>query len=83
METLLSLLAPALLSVLAVRLFMLPIKWGYKFLIHAASGFLCLWTINLVAGYTGISIPVNAVTVGTAGFLGIPGILLMMAVEFI
>ncbi len=81
METFLTLLIPALLGVLALRLLMLPIQWFLKIAVHAGCGFLSLWILNAVSGYSGLFIPMNAVTVSVAGFLGIPGIILLVILE--
>lgn len=77
METLLPLLLPALLTVAVLRAMLLPLKWFWKLALHSGCGFLCLWLLNTVSGFTGIFFPINAVTVLTAGFLGLPGIGLM------
>lgn len=74
MEKLIALLIPALLAVLLIRLLLLPVKWIVKFAIHSGCGFLCLWLLNTLSPFTGIAFPMNAVTVLTAGFLGLPGI---------
>lgn len=74
METWIALLIPVLLAVVLVRLLLLPLKLGFKILMHCACGFICLWLVNTVSGFTGIYLPVNAVTVATAGILGLPGI---------
>ena len=72
MEQFVTLLIPALLALVAVRLLLLPMKFIFKLLIHSACGFLCLWLLNSIAGFTGILFPINAVL--TAGILGLPGI---------
>ena len=74
MEQFVTLLIPALLSLVAVRLLLMPMKFLFKLLIHSACGFLCLWLLNTIGGFTGLYFPVNAVTVIIAGFLGLPGI---------
>ena len=74
MEELVSLLVPGLLTVMAVRLLLLPLQLGWKTAVHAGCGFLCLWLLNLASDITGIVLPVNAVTVLAAGTLGLPGI---------
>ncbi len=77
MEKFVTLLIPALLAVLMVRVLFLPIRLIFKIGIHSACGFICLWLLNTAAGFTGIYFPINAVTVLTAGFLGLPGIGIM------
>lgn len=74
METWITLLIPALLAVVLVRLLLLPLTFALKLAIHSGCGFLCLWLLNTVSGFSGIVFPMNAVTVLTAGILGLPGI---------
>lgn len=74
MEKIAVLLVPALLTVLLVYLLLLPVKWIIKAGLYSGCGFLCLWLLNTAAPITGIAFPMNAVTVLTAGFGGLPGI---------
>lgn len=74
MDEIITLLIPAMLAVILVRLLLLPMKLVFKIGIHSACGFLCLWLLNAISTFTGIYFPINAVTVLTAGFLGLPGI---------
>ena len=70
MEAVLSILVPLVLAVSAVRAMVTPVKIAA----HALAGFACLWLLNTTAFFTGIYLPMNAVTVLIAGFLGLPGI---------
>ena len=81
MENFVTLLIPVLLAVILVRLLFFPMKLAVKLALHSGCGFLCLWILNTVSGFTGIFLPVNAVTVLIAGFLGIPGIGLIAFLE--
>ena len=74
MEEFVTLLIPALLAVILVRLLLLPLRFLFKLGIHSGCGFLCLWLLNTVSGFTGIAFPINAATVLIAGTLGLPGI---------
>jgi len=74
MERFVTLLVPALLAIILIRLLLLPVKFVFKIGIHAGCGFACLWLLNTIAPFTGIAFPINAVTVLTAGTLGLPGI---------
>jgi inhibitor of the pro-sigma K processing machinery len=78
-----ALLVPALLLVLTLRLIAMPIKWFWKLSVNSACGFVCLWLLNSVSGFTGLYFPVNAVTAVIAGFLGLPGIILLALVQFV
>ena len=83
MENFVMLLIPAMLLILLLRLLLIPMKLVFKLLLHSGCGFLCLWLLNTVSGFTGFYLPVNAVTVFIAGFLGIPGIALITVLEIV
>ena len=83
MEEIITLLIPALLTLLLVRALLLPVRLAVKIAVHSGCGFLCLWLLNTVSVFTGIAFPINAVTVLTAGFLGLPGIGLMAVLAVI
>ena len=74
MEKFVTLAIPALLGILVVRTLLLPMKIIFKVAVYSAGGFLCLWLLNTVSGFTGLYLPINAVTVLIAGFGGVPGI---------
>lgn len=83
MENFVSILVPLLLLGLMIRLIMLPIKWFWKLLLNSVCGFLCLWLMNSIAGFTGIYFPINYVTVIVAGFLGLPGIAVLALAQLL
>ena len=83
MENFVTLLIPALLALILIRLLLLPLKFILKLVIHSGCGFACLWLLNLAAVYTGITIEINLITVLISGFLGIPGILLLLVFQFL
>ena len=83
MENFVTLLIPALLAVFLMRMLLLPMKLAFKLVIHSGCGFLCLWLLNSVSGFTGICLPVNAITVAIAGFLGLPGIGIVALLEMV
>lgn len=74
MEEIVTLLVPVLLLALLSRAIILPIKWTWKLFLNSACGFLCLWLLNSISGFTGVYFPINTVTIVVAGFLGLPGI---------
>lgn len=81
MENIVALLVPALLSLLLIRSLLMPIRLLWKTAIYAGSGFACLWLLNTVSGFTGLTLPINAATVLLAGVLGVPGIGLIALLE--
>ena len=82
MEIFVSILIPLLLLMLLLKLLVLPIRWFWKVFVNSICGFLCLWLLNSVSGFTGMLFPVNSVTVLIAGFLGLPGIALLALLQF-
>ena len=83
MENIVTLLIPILLGIALLRMLLLPLKLILKLLLHSASGFLCLWLLNTVSGFTGVYLPVNTITVAIASFLGIPGIGIIALLEIL
>ena len=81
MENFVTILIPVLLGIILIRALLLPMKLIVKLALHSGCGFLCLWLLNTVSTFTGVYLPVNAVTVLIAGFLGIPGIGLIALLE--
>ena len=77
MEKFVTLLIPALIGILLFRGLWMRIRWIFKFGLHSGCGFLCLWLLNSVSGFTGILFPINAVTALIAGFCGLPGMAVM------
>lgn len=71
------------LLALALRLLVQPLRWFWRLGLHAACGFLCLWLLNAAAPFTQVYFPLNLVTVLVAGVLGLPGIVLLAAVQMV
>ena len=71
----------AVFAIFLIRIILLPMRLIAKLLIHSACGFFCLWVLNTASGFTGIFLPINAITVAIAGFLGLPGIGLIALLE--
>lgn len=53
------------------------------FLLSAALGLAALALVNLCGTYTGVVLPVNRLSLGAAGFLGIPGVTLLILLNTI
>ena len=81
MEILSRIWLPLILLPILLRLMLRPIGWAWKALLHACCGFLGLWLVNLAFPVTGVLVPINPVTVGVAGVLGIPGIAVLGLIE--
>lgn len=71
-----------LLLMILGHVVMKPVRWVFKIAFHSALGFIMLWGINLAGGYFGFSLPINLFTALIAGFLGVPGIILLIIFRY-
>ena len=83
MENFVTLVIPAFLAVVLIRMLLLPMKFLCRLALHSGCGFLCLWLLNSISDFTGIFFPINYVTAIIAGFLGLPGILLLAVLQWV
>ena len=83
MEIFVSILIPLLLVCILLRLMLAPLHWMWKIFLNSCCGFLCLWLLNTISGFTGLHFPINIVTAAVAGFLGLPGIAILAILQWI
>lgn len=77
-------LAAIVLAVIVVlRVLARPIRFIFKMLINTALGFVLLWLINSVGGGIGISLDLSLLNALVVGVLGIPGVLLLLAIRYL
>lgn len=60
-----------------------PIKLLWKLLLNSGIGLLLLMLTNYVGNYFDFSVPINLITVLITGFLGVPGILLIICFKLL
>ncbi|MEW6662844.1 MAG: pro-sigmaK processing inhibitor BofA family protein [Bacillota bacterium] len=70
-----------LLLVLAGKILLKPFKLLFRLLYNSLVGIILLWLANLIGGAIGLFLPLNLVTILIAGFLGIPGVLLLLIMK--
>jgi len=70
-----------LLVYLAVRLLWIPARHLISVVYHGVLGVISLWVFNLLGVSLGFHMPLNPVTALIAGYLGIPGVVLLVAVQ--
>ena len=83
MENIVTFAIPLLIGFLLLKLLLKPMKWAAKLALHALAGFICLWLLNSVSGFTGLELPINTVTVLLSGTFGVPGIILVALMELL
>jgi inhibitor of the pro-sigma K processing machinery len=67
-----------LLLYLLARLLLVPVKIMVRLLYNGLIGGVLLWLVNLAGSFFGLIIPINPITALAAGFLGIPGVILLL-----
>jgi len=65
------------------QVFMKPVKLLWKLLINSLIGLVLLVLVNFLGGYFSFSLPINIISVLVAGFLGIPGILVLICFQLL
>lgn len=60
------------------RMFLMPLKLIFKLIYNALIGGVMLWVVNYIGSYFGFFIAINPLTALIAGFLGLPGVLLLI-----
>ena len=64
-------------------LLVMPVKFLLRLLYNGIIGGIMLWILNLVGGFFNVQVAINPVTALIAGFLGIPGVLLILILQYI
>lgn len=60
-----------------------PVKLLWKLLLNSLIGLILLLAVNYVGAYYAFSLPINIITVIIAGFLGIPGVFLLICFQLL
>lgn len=71
------------LLLVTARILVKPLRFLVKILFNSLVGLLLLVAFNFIGGLMDFTIPVNIVTVLLAGFLGLPGLILLIIVQVI
>ena len=60
-----------------------PFKMMWRFFLNVVFGGLALWIFNLMGGLFGFTLNINIITAFIVGFLGMPGVVLLVVLKFI
>lgn len=69
--------------ILLIRVFLKPIKKIFKFLLHAAFGFILLFLVNYFGAAIGVGLELSLLNCLITGFLGIPGIVILLLIHYV
>lgn len=86
METINIVIAAAVLLVVLFfigQVLVKPVKLLWKLLLNSLIGLLLLLAVNYLGAYYAFSLPINIITVLIAGFLGIPGVFLLICFKLL
>jgi inhibitor of the pro-sigma K processing machinery len=82
-----NLVMAALILIIIVMLFLYvvtgPLRLLWKLIINSLFGVLLLLITNFVGAYVAFALPVNIVTILVSGFMGVPGIILLIGVKLL
>ncbi len=73
----------ALLLYLIARILLVPFKLIIKLVINALIGGVLLIIFNLLGAPLGLHVGINVITALVVGFLGIPGLILLILIQLI
>jgi len=60
-----------------------PLKLIFKLVVNSFFGLILLWAFNFIGAFFNFFIPLNLLTVLIAGFLGLPGLILLIILNLI
>lgn len=73
----------ALFLMIAGHFLMRPIRWVFKIAFNSLLGLIMLWGTNLIGESIGFTLPINLVSALIVGFLGIPGLILLIVLRYL
>ncbi len=59
-----------------------PLKWTTKVLLNVVFGIIILFVLNMIGNFIKYTLPINVVTALVVGFLGIPGVVLLIVIKY-
>ena len=71
------------LVVAIVKLFSAPLKLALRVALNSALGFGAVWLLNLTTAITGLSLGLNLFNAITIGVLGVPGLGLLLLMQWV
>lgn len=78
----LSVIAAYVVGIVAIyfigKMFLMPVRIIWKLIYNGIIGGIMLWIVNFVGASFGFSIGINFISALVAGFLGIPGVVLLI-----
>lgn len=70
-----------LLLYLAARMLLAPARFFMRLVANSLLGALLLVLFNLFGSYWGLSLGINIITAAVVGFLGVPGMVMLLLIQ--
>ena len=83
LNTVLLLALAVIVVIVLIRVISAPIKLIFKLLINTVIGFAVLYLVNLIGQNFGITIEMNVLHAVIVGIFGIPGVIVLILLQFI
>ena len=83
LNTVLLLALAVIVVIVLIRVISAPIKLIFKLLINTVIGFAVLYLVNLIGQNFGITIEMNLLHAVIVGIFGIPGVIVLILLQFI
>lgn len=64
-------------------LLVIPIKIIWRLIYNGIIGGVTLFLINLIGGFFGLTLPITPLTALLVGFLGVPGVIILLIFHFL
>lgn len=74
-------IAGLILIALVGKLLLVPHRFFWRLLLNGICGAVLLTGLNLLSAFTHLTLPVNPFSALTVGSLGVPGVLLLLALQ--
>ena len=79
MGTVISFIVTVAIVIIIAKIVFKGTAWVIGFLINAAVGAVALWILDLL----GVGLPINWITAGVVGLLGVPGVILLLLLKYV
>ena len=80
---LIAIIALVIMGILLGGLLFQPKKLLFRLVTNSVIGLVILWLINFAGAYVGFNIPLNFITVIIAGAMGVPGLVMLVGIEWL
>ena len=66
-----------------IKLLAKPIKFIFKFALHALLGYVLLFILSFLGEFVGLHLEINLLNVLITGFFGLPGVIFLVLLSFL